>query len=303
MTQKTRYTSPAAVEAAIAAAAKKAFAADPSITVQERIHLEYFHRFLSRIFSEKDNAEWILKGGASMLARVPSTRATTDVDLFRRNCSLAAALEELQRLASIDLDDFFRFEYVKHSDAVDGNQQTYTKGYQVEFDVYIGVKKKTSFHVDLVVNTFTTDVVEMTQPVNALELPKLTSSPYRLYPVVDQIADKVCATLALYNGHPSSREKDLVDLVVLATTQDINANKLIRALRSEAATRSLSLPAIFTIPPVWGAGYTKLTLKVPACLNYHSIDAAKELMHIFLDPALSGSATNKNWSHDYLDWV
>ncbi len=47
------------------------------------------------------------------------------------------------------------------------------------------------------------------------------SYPYRLYPVANQIADKVCATLADYHGRPSSREKDLVDLVVIAVTQSV----------------------------------------------------------------------------------
>lgn len=209
------YGSPAAVEAAITAAARKASSADPSLTVQERVRLEYFHRFLSRVFSESHDSDWLLKGGTGMLARVASARTTTDIDLFRGHRSLDTALDDLRRLAAIDLGDFFRFDYTGHSDAVDGHQQTYTEGYQVDFDVSIGAKRKDRFHVDLVVNVITTDDIEIVPPANALDLPKLTSNPYRLYPVVDQIADKVCATLALYGGRPSSREKDLVDLVVL----------------------------------------------------------------------------------------
>lgn len=303
MTQEERYSSPAAVEAAIAAAARKASAADPSLTVQERIRLEYFHRFLSRVFSETGDSGWMLKGGTGMLARVASARTTTDVDLFRRSRSLGAALEDLRRLAAIDLGDFFRFDYTGYSDAVDGNQQTYTEGYQVNFDVYIGVKKKDNLHVDLVVNVVMTDDVEVAPPANALYLPKLPSSPYRLYSVVDQIADKVCATLALYSGSPSSREKDLVDLVMLAGTQDVEAAKLRRALEVESGVRSLTLPTAFEIPATWGARYTKLASKVPTCANYRSADTAKELMRVFIDPVLDGSATGKTWDHTRLDWM
>lgn len=206
MTEAERYASPGAVEAAITAAARKAFAADPSLTIQERVRLEYFHRFLSRVFSDANDSDWMLKGGTGMLARVASARTTTDVDLFRRSRSLDAALDDLRRLASVDLGDFFRFDYTGYSNAVDGNQQTYTEGYQVSFDISIGAKKKDNFHVDLVVNVAMTDEIEIAQPANALELPKLPSNPYRLYPVVDQIADKVCATRALQRPPVEPRE-------------------------------------------------------------------------------------------------
>ena len=45
------YRTPAGVEAAIKDAAKMAAASDPSLDVNSRIQLEYFNRFLSRVFS------------------------------------------------------------------------------------------------------------------------------------------------------------------------------------------------------------------------------------------------------------
>jgi hypothetical protein len=63
------YPTAAGVEAAIKDAAKKAAAADPSLDTNERIRLEYFNRFLSRIFSEGAESEWPPKGGTGMLAR------------------------------------------------------------------------------------------------------------------------------------------------------------------------------------------------------------------------------------------
>lgn len=303
MTRNDGYASPGAVESAISAAARKASNTDPSLTIQERIRLEYFHRFLSRVFSEENDSNWMLKGGAGMLARVASARTTTDVDVFRRSASLDAALEDLRRLAAIDLSDFFRFDYVGHSTAVDGNQQTYAEGYRVSFDVYVGAKRKDRLSVDLVVNIITTDVVDIRLPANALDLPRLPSHPYRLYPVVDQVADKVCATLALYSGRPSSREKDLVDLVLLAVTQDVGAARLRRALEAEARARSLTLPTAFEIAAAWGARYAKLASRVAACSSHRSIGAAKELMRNFVDPVLDGSAANQSWDCSSLDWA
>jgi hypothetical protein len=77
--------------------------------------------------------------------------------------------------------------------------------------------------VDLAVGTGITGEVTTTEPANALDLPRLVRHQYRLYLVVDQIADKVCATMTAYNQRMSSREKDLVDLVVFAPPRESTA--------------------------------------------------------------------------------
>lgn len=76
MAEVDPYPTPGGVENAIKDAAKKAATADPSLDVNKRIHLEYFNRFLSRIFSEGEESEWVLKGGTGILSRVPSSRST-----------------------------------------------------------------------------------------------------------------------------------------------------------------------------------------------------------------------------------
>jgi hypothetical protein len=296
------YKSAAAVEAAIRDAARNAFAADKSMSTQDRIRQEYFRRFLSRIFSERDDSDWLLKGGTGVLARVASGRRTTDVDLFRANNTLDGALAELIRLASIDLGDFFRFVHAKHQSAVGGDQQTYTDGYGVDFDVYIGADKKEPLHVDLVVGAMITDEVTVTPPANRLDLPRLPSHDYRLYPIVDQIADKVCATMADYNGRLSSREKDLVDLVVIAKTQTLSADTPGRAIAAEARARSLIPFTELTIPPTWGRLYAKQAKDVPFCADYRTADLAAELMRAFIDPVTRGEMPGKSWSPDSLAW-
>lgn len=296
------YRSAAAVEAAIRGAARNAFTVDKSMSIQDRIRQEYFRRFLSRIFSELDDSDWLLKGGTGVLARVESGRRTTDVDLFRANNTLDGALAELIRLASIDLGDFFRFVYTKHEPVVGGDQQTYTDGYGVDFDIYIGADKKEALHVDLVVGVIVTDDVTVAAPANRLDLPRLPSNDYRLYPIVDQIADKVCATMANYNGRPSSREKDLVDLVVIAKTQTLSADALGRAIDAEARVRSLIPFTELTIPPTWGRLYAKQAKDVPYCADYRTVDLAVELMRAFIDMVLHDEVPGKTWSPDSLAW-
>jgi hypothetical protein len=245
----------------------------------------------------------MLKGGAGMLARAASARSTLDVDLFRASQTIEGALDDLRRLAATDLGDFFRFIYAKHEPVVAGEQQDYTEGYRVTFDVFIGADQKEPLHVDLVVNVIVTGEVTVAAPANALNLPKLRSHDYRLYPVVDQIADKVCATLARYSGYPSSRQKDLVDLVVLAVTEDIDADTLAVAIRREAAARRLGQGEAFAVPDSWGAGYEKLAKDVPYCADYRNVPAAAALVKRLIDPVLDGSAAGRRWSHVALGWA
>ncbi len=296
------YPTAAGVEAAIKEAAKKAAAADWSLDVNKRIQLEYFHRFLSRVFSDDGRSGWVLKGGTGILARVPSTRATRDIDLYRTGFTLRQALDDLIRLAEIDLGDHFRFEYASHTGSIGNGTQPYTEGYQVKFNIFIGLSAKGSLQVDLAVGTGITGEVTTAQPANALDLPKLVSHNYRLYPVVDQIADKVCATMTEYEERASSREKDLVDLVVFATTQDIEGTALGYAIASEAQRRQMEPFEHFTVPSTWGTGYAKLCKSVPYCADYRTVDLARELVTRLIDPALTGQAERKTWLHDALSW-
>jgi hypothetical protein len=297
------YPTAAGVEAAIKDAAKRAAAADPSLNINERIRLEYFNRFLSRIFSEGAGSEWLLKGGTGMLARVPSARTTLDIDLYRDGFTLVQALADLRRLVDIDLGDHFRFEYAGHMHAIGGEEQPYTEGYQVAFDVSIGARRKGSIHVDLAVGAGLTADVVTVEPASALELPRLANHAYRLYPVVDQIADKVCATMQTYNDRPSSREKDLVDLVVLAVTQDVDGASLRIAIATEARRRRLDPFEHFAVPDTWGQRYAALAKPVPYCADYATVDLARDLVTRFIDPALEGSADGRTWSHETLTWI
>jgi hypothetical protein len=156
--------------------------------------------------------------------------------------------------------------------------------------------------VDLAVGAGITGEVTTAEPANALDLPRLVSHRYRLYPVVDQVADKVCATMTEYNDRASSREKDLVDLVVFATTQDIAGTALRLAITTEAGRRQMEPFHHFAVPSSWGAGYAKLSRAVPYCADYRTVDLAAALVGRLIDPALSGEANEMTWSHEDLAW-
>lgn len=303
MAEPERYPTSKGVEDAIKAAARRASAADHSLTTDQRIRLEHFNRFLSRVFSEGPDSEWLLKGGTGMLARVPSTRATRDIDLYREGYGLDEAVADLRRLADHDLGDHFRFVYVGHRTIVGGEGQPYTDGYRVDFDTYIGVQKKTRIGVDLATGAGLTAEPTVTAPASALDLPRLVGFDYRLYPVVDQIADKVCATMHRYGDRPSSREKDLVDLVVLAVTHDIDGTALSTAIAAEIRRRRMDPVERFVVPAEWGAAYSKMALTVPYCADVQSVDAASDLVAALIDPALDDTAVGCTWLHVERAWL
>ncbi|MBN9106164.1 MAG: nucleotidyl transferase AbiEii/AbiGii toxin family protein [Propionibacteriaceae bacterium] len=282
------YPDARAVESAIKDAAKTAHAADPSRQTGDLIRQAYYDRFLCRVFSETEAGEWVLKGGAGMLARIPTARRTLDADLYRAGYDKDQALSDLRRLAAIDLGDHFRFIYREHRDILAGDAQPYTDGYRVTFDAYLGVKLVDTIKIDLSAGIGPTDSIEVEEPANRLPLPRLASYPYRLYPVANQVADKVCATIAEYDGRPSSREKDLVDLVVIAATQRVGADTLARAIRTECAERRLQVPDKFAIPSQWGRAYARLAVNTPA--EPHPIAVARQLLQAFIDPILRGKA-------------
>ncbi len=297
------YPTPGGVEAAIKDAAKKATKSDPSLDVNRRVQLEYFNRFLSRVFSKGEGPEWLLKGGTGMLARVPSSRATRDIDLAGRGFTLDQAFDDLIRLSRIDLNDHFSFEYASHTESIGTDNQPYTEGYEVKFNINIGGASKGQLKVDLAVGAGVTGDVTTIEPANALGLPRLVNNPYRLYPVVDQIADKVCATMTDYNDKASSREKDLVDLVVFATTHDIDGTAVRIAITAEVRRRKMEPFDHFTVPSTWGAGYARLSRSVPYCSEHRTVDLASAFVARLIDPALSGDAGGKTWSHESLDWA
>lgn len=254
------------------------------------------------MFSEGADSEWVLKGGTGLLARVPSTRSTRDIDLYRSGFAITEALSDLIRLASIDLGDHFRFEYTGHTESISTETQPYTEGYHVKFTILIGAASKGTLQVDLAAGEGMAGEVVTTEPASALHLPRLATHPYRLYPVVDQIADKVCATMTEYRDRSSSREKDLVDLVVFAATQNIEGTALRLAITTEARRRKLEPFERFAVPSSWGHGYARLAKPVPYCADYANVDSAAALVTKLVDPALSGNADNMVWDHAELAW-
>ncbi len=289
---------------AINRAAQKAAGGKGTVDVKRNVDQAYYDRFLCRIFSEQDGS-LLLKGGTRMLAAVPNGRATRDVDLEAREHTLDAAIANLKRLASVDLGDFLLFTYTGHR-AAGGTNQPNVEAAAVKFDVTIvGVGRQNPLAVDLAMHRRPSAPVVKSAPAFRLDIPQFQTFDYAMIAIEDQIADKVCAIMSSYGvgSEGSSRAKDLVDIVILALHQEIDAADLHRAIRMEATNRALPFFASVTIPGAIQAGYGKLASTVKPIDGFRTWEEAASLVEKVIEPVLGGSVAEGRWNPGLRTWV
>jgi hypothetical protein len=295
------YESSQAVESAIAEAASKAVKLNPLKTKSEYIAFVHQDRLMCRIFSDGENSRWVLKGGNGMLARIPNARSTRDIDVVTDGTSAEEAIEDLITLAKVDLGDFFYFTHVKTDDILESENQPNLQGKRIAFNVRLGVRNLGSLKVDLVVSPQIPTSIESMQPLHRLSLPKLVTHDFRLWPIENQIADKVCATLQTYSRDSSSRSKDLFDLLAIAQTQVVQAEKLSTALADELAGRNLSMGDVFRYPSSWWAQLNIGFKNHIYLARFKSDGEAGNVLNRFLFPPVELGA-KAVWNPNLLYW-
>lgn len=138
-----------------------------------------------------------------------------------------------------------------------------------------------------------------------IDMPDVSQHGYRAYPLVDHVADKVVAIFDRYGSTaaPSTRYKDLVDLVAIATGASVEAAAQMRALTSEAGRRGVVLPSSFDVPDrePWERGYAAEAGRSLLDIA-QSLDEALAIIGPFLDPLLDGSARG-HWDPEDGAWV
>lgn len=293
MSEESPYSNWQGVEQAMKAAAA-ASASSSGAGVGDLLVRARFDRFLSRVFAAGESSGWLLKGGTSILARVPEARHTQDLDLAASQATLDEAVEDLRIRVQRDYGDHLSFELVSVRATGQGDTQPDVQTRQVTFACFAGSggarKRFGEVKVDLVVGPPPTGDVEVVEPAARLQLARpLQSVPYRLFPLVDQIAEKVCATMsrAYPGGRPSSRVKDLVDLVVIARTQTVPLRPLQLAIATQQIHSRLEPFEQLVIPEGWGKRYQAMATMTPPAAAVPTVDGASELMGAFLTPALA----------------
>lgn len=275
---------------------------DARLNLNDLLRQFAYDRLLSRIFSGPDADRWVLKGATALLVRLgPDARHTLDVDLYRRSVGADEAEESLRAAADRDLGDLFHFEIAPGRPVGPGDTR------RLRVVAYLGATQFASFGIDLVTDLNMTGAAEEMGPLLSGVVPGLPSSRYRVYPVPDHIADKVCALHEMHErtvgpAQPSTRYRDLVDLATIARTTTVDAVAVEIAVRSEASRRHLTLPDQLTVPstPDWPAGFAREMRNAPAAVD-RTLDAALATSRRFMDPILQGSATGV-WDPGAQSW-
>ena len=227
-------------------------------------------------------------------------RASIDIDVYRAK-ALEIAEAELRAAAARDIGDWFRFELGPRQPAGDGSPAV-----RLPVLAYVGQTEWASFHVDLVGSDIVmTGTPEDVPPLARVAIPDVEQHGYRAYPLVDHIADKIASMFQRYGRgqQPSTRFRDLVDLVSITGGATVDAEAQVTALRSEERRRKLTLPERFDVPDraAWEAGYAWEAER--SLLPYaKTLDEALAVVRPFVDPLLDGSADG-SWDRERRRWT
>jgi hypothetical protein len=170
---------------------------------------------------------------------------------------------------------------------------------------YVGTAVWASFHIDLVGSDMRmTGQPDAVPPLARVLMPDVEQHGYRAYPLVDHIADKISAIVQRYSGddRPSTRFKDLVDLVAIVTEVSVAAEHQFVALTSEADRRGVPMPASFDVPDraIWERGYAAEARRSLLPIA-HTLNEALSIVRPFVEPLLAGTAAGR-WDSNRREW-
>jgi len=243
---------------------------------------------------------WVLKGALALNFRLAiATRSTKDIDLGRDDDE-RAAIRDVTAAQQLAMDDFFTFAAIR-TDELDDTDEFSAVRFHVtaqlagrtfeQFLVDIGFSDTISWTPDTI---NTSDLLSFAG-IEPLALPAI--------PLPQHLAEKVHAYTRTYgaSGQPSTRPKDLVDILLIESATTIDAGALRHALESTFAERARQpLPTSLPPPPTtWADPYKRLadTVKVESDLTAAFARAAA-----FLDPILAGR-TSGRWDPHRREWV
>ncbi|RYE95504.1 MAG: hypothetical protein EOO77_42745, partial [Oxalobacteraceae bacterium] len=228
--------------------------------------------------------------------RLPGdARHSKDLDLLHLSQNLDSAMAELQEISKKNMDPFtFRLDPAKE---MSGG----VAGATIRVVCYLGATEFGTFPIDLSTELSFVAKVDHHQPLEILTMDNLEPLPeFKLYPLPDQIADKVCA---MYEVHgtggtiPSTRYRDLVDLVLIVRNFGLNFALAKRALVAESERRGLQLPETLNSPhPQWTDGYKSYVRKLRLSGIQSTLEAALTVAGACITPLLSGEANNSTWN-------
>lgn len=252
--------------------------------LRKRVAFELFLRRLVQVAPDR----WVLKGALALDFRLGSAaRLTKDIDLGRDDDE-ETAVEDITAVQRLRLDDFFTFT-ASRTEAFDEVDEFQAIRFRVRAELAERVFEQFSVDVGFAeAVTSTQDTVRTSDflsfaGIEPLELPAI--------PLAQHLAEKVHAYTRTYGpaARPSTRPKDLIDILLIADSQALEAAALREALRGtfEARARQALPGRLPAPPPEWAPAYGRLAEEVGL---EPDLATAFDSAAAFLDPVLSGHA-------------
>jgi Nucleotidyl transferase AbiEii toxin, Type IV TA system len=264
--------------------------------LRKRVAFELFLRRLVAVAPDR----WVLKGALALDFRFQATtRPTRDMDLGRDD-SEDAAVEDLAAAQELALDDFFTFSAVR-TDALDDTDDFRAIRFHVtaelagrvfdQFVVDVGFADSISSTPDEIE---TSDLLSFAG-IEPIRVPAL--------PLPQHLAEKVHAYTRKYgaSARESTRPKDLVDILLIAESEPLDAASLRNALEVTFGQRGQQpLPSSLPPPPAsWEEPYRRLASEVEV---EPDLDKAFAFAAELLDPILAGHADGA-WDAQRKSWA
>jgi hypothetical protein len=222
-----------------------------------------------------------------------------DMDLGRADDE-DAAIEDFAAAQGLALDDFFTFAAVR-TDAFDDADDFRAIRFHVtaelagrvfdQFVVDVGFADSASWTPDAIE---TSDLLSFAG-IERVRIPVL--------PLPQHVAEKVHAYTRKYgaSGRESTRPKDLIDILLIARSERLDAASLRNALEVTFGQREQQwLPSGLPPPPAsWPEPYGRLATEVDVEAD---LDKAFTSAAAFLDPILAGRAVGE-WDPKRKSWA
>jgi hypothetical protein len=259
-----------------------------------------FDRLLARLLVVAPS-RWVLKGGLALDYRFGDrARTTRDMDLAMAGGEEGATNALLDAQAT-DLGDFFVFS-VERTAKLDELQEGAAVRYRVRAE--LAGRLFEEFVVDVGFDPPPRAGVEVLRGPDLLGFAEIPPVEAPALALELQIAEKLDAYTRGYGqaGVRSTRVKDLVDLVLIATSGAIDARKLRTAIeRTFEARGRHGIPDRLPPPPGdWGVPFRRMAEEVGADGDLgRGHDVASQL----LNPVLDGSAAAGTWDSSAERWV
>ena len=249
-----------------------------------------FERLLARLVAHAPG-EWVLKGGFALELRLGNVaRSTKDAD-FEWRLDEEDAIEQLIDAAAADLGDRFTFALERADEETDlpgGGQR-----WRVAATLAGRIFERTV--IDVAFAAAPVQAPEQIRTSGLLEFAGIDGVEVPTLGIEQHLAEKLHAYTRTYaGGRPSTRVKDLVDVVVIANTSGIDAARLAEAITVIFARRAEhAVPSAVPAPPAeWATPWRRLARDVPATDDI--AEGYRTAVELF-GPILDGTVTTGVW--------